>query len=112
MNLKQFIKYTQPELKSCGIKLQILKHADFGGYFCDVEKELVVWDGGDLVFQTLIHEFCHFEQYRSNNLFWNLNSFSSDLFFKWLEGQETKKEDFEIDMKNEYRYSFIVLDRL
>ena len=90
MNAEQYLEYIKPSLEEAGIKINISDDlGGYGGWFSEEEKELCVWKHNPIFFATLIHEYCHFLQYRDKyDSLWSRACESTDLLFGWLEDGE------------------------
>jgi hypothetical protein len=92
MNQKQFLEKVKPELERARIKVLINSKGEFNGSFDSVERELTVNTNGQLVFQTLIHEYCHFLQWKNERQKWNFLTKGVDVFFEWIDGKDFTEE--------------------
>jgi hypothetical protein len=85
--------------KKNGISLRLTKGAQVefqpgvrcSGYFDGANKQLVVATGNDQWLATLVHEFCHLEQFLQGSEFWKkADNFGFVTFDKWLSGKNVK----------------------
>jgi hypothetical protein len=58
----------------------------YGGWFGAEEegKEFVVAMKHHMSFEILIHEYCHFLQWKNDRKFWDKSMFTYDILFDWL----------------------------
>jgi hypothetical protein len=58
----------------------------YGGWFCAEkgEEELVVALKHHMGFEILIHEYCHFLQWKTDRKLWNKSQLTYDTLFDWI----------------------------
>jgi hypothetical protein len=58
----------------------------YGGWFCaeEGEKEFVVALKHHMGFEILIHEYCHFLQWKYDRKLWNKSQLTYDILFDWI----------------------------
>lgn len=100
MIFQEFLKYVKSHLKLNGFKLKILEKQRFGGKFCPHAKEILINSANEAaMFQSLIHEYCHFKNYIENLLNSEITLTCFDLLLKCV----SKKVELT---KDEYKYCF------
>lgn len=95
MNQSQFLEFIKPELDKSKIKLIVNSRPELDGSFDGSFKEITLNKKADFVFQTLIHEYCHFRQWKENRKLWNRCIKGICNFFDWLEGEEFSEKQLE-----------------
>jgi hypothetical protein len=87
MTADEFLEFIAPSLIEGGVKVNISDDlGGYGGWFSEEDKELCVWKHNPVYYETLIHEYCHFLQYRDKYEFWSSRVDDTDVFFDWLDG--------------------------
>jgi hypothetical protein len=85
MTADQFIEYIKPHLAEENVSFNLAEDLDgFGGWFSEENMELSVWKHNPIFFETLVHEYCHFLQYRDKYDFWTEHNIHTDALFNWL----------------------------
>jgi hypothetical protein len=88
MTSEQFLEHIRPELEAQDISINIAEVlGGFGGWFSEEDRELCVWKHNPVFFETLVHEYCHFLQYRDKYDFWTKHNTHTDALFSWLNGE-------------------------
>ena len=83
------MSHVDKELKKYGISLVLsvsnvfIDTSRVGGYFDDYNKQLVVYFD-ECFLDVLVHEFCHFKQWKEDCKVWRELGDSLDLMWKWL----------------------------
>lgn len=102
MTRNEFIGKVASDCVSHGFSIKILQKKHFKGYsgwFDAVSKELVCAYKTRNGFETLIHEYNHFLQWKNRKKFWKECRGDDNPFLTWISGEELKKnvlhESFE-----------------
>lgn len=71
----------------------------YGGWLETEEgnEELSVAMGHHMGFEILLHEYCHFLQYKENRKFWDESAQYYDLLFDWAEDKSLSIDDVSLD---------------
>lgn len=90
--------------KGFAVHLHNKEHIDgYGGWFgTDIgEEEFVVAMKHHMGFEILIHEYCHFLQWKTDRQFWDSSCEYYDLLFDWINdlSLETTDEDLNKSLK-------------
>ena len=88
MNRKAFIASVSEDLARHGVHLQMVDassvHKKYAGWFDASNRKLVIARRHKDFLGVLLHEYCHFRQWRENRQRWNKLARQGDIFFKWL----------------------------
>lgn len=98
MTRQNFISNGIQELLNEGItvKLHASKEIDnYGGTFSGEDKEFSVAMGSRLGFETFLHEYSHFIQWKFHKRFFNKRETSCSKVFSWLEGVEYDDDEIK-----------------
>lgn len=81
----------------------------YGGWFGtdEGEEEFVVAMKHHMGFEILIHEYCHFLQWKYDRHLWEKSNLTYDILFKWI---NYPKFQYGIDM-TQYDFSDTILDQ-
>jgi len=94
MTRNEFIGKVAVECIENGVSLKIIQKeivGGYGGWFDPNRKELVCAYKSSNGFETLIHEYHHFLQWKNRPHFWKKCSGNDNPFLSWLHGDETSK---------------------
>lgn len=97
-NVNQFIEYVKAECKANNIKLKLrqtgyivaTKSIKCGGYFDEVNGELVVAKKSPRWLEILVHEYGHLTQWKENCQEWKKLGNSLEKLDDWLQGKEVR----------------------
>lgn len=96
-SLSSFLKLVDKDLRENGIKL-ILSISDVymdnvivAGYFSEYKREIVVKIEDNFV-ETLIHEYCHFLQFKNKKELWKKSKLALNVMWNWLDGVDYHKQ--------------------
>lgn len=97
-----FITKCTRELLANGFSVLIHRKKDldgYGGWFGaeEGEKELVVALDHHMGFETFLHEYCHYLQWKTNRPLWNRSLLTYDILFDWIEKPESTYTDEQLD---------------
>lgn len=102
----EFIGKTIYEMMESGIKVNLRPKNQtyrFKGWFDGTNKIFFCHMGGEDGFQTYVHEYCHFLQWRDDYSFWDKNSVYED-FWWWIRGLRRKtKKQVQSDLRKSIR---------
>lgn len=101
-----FIKYVKSECKKSGVKVDIRNvsyvkmsgNIKCSGYFDSEAKVLVCAKNSPNWLETLVHEFCHYLQWKENCPAWVNGIDSVELIDRWIGGEEFEDIDYHIGM--------------
>lgn len=94
MTRNEFIAKVAVECIQNNVSLKIIQKEmvnGYGGWFDSNKKELVCAYKSVNGFETLIHEYHHFLQWKNSPKFWEQCEADKNPFLCWLEGDETTK---------------------
>lgn len=60
---------------------------NFGGWFDSTKREMVVAMGSNIGFEILLHEYCHYLQWKRRLEYFNNLISGVSIFFNWLDGK-------------------------
>ena len=97
-----FISKCTRELLSNGFSVLLHKKTNlngYGGWFGaeEGEKELVVALDHHMGFETFLHEYCHYLQWKENRALWDRSLLTYDILFDWIEKPESVYTIEELD---------------
>lgn len=90
-----FICKVVKELMDNKISINLKQTKDvegIGGWFDATDKEFVVALNNKMGFETLLHEYTHFLQWKNRKRFFNRMSEGNSIFYDWLSGTFYKKD--------------------
>jgi hypothetical protein len=90
MNKKEFLTKVVAELldDDFAILLHRKDNIDgYGGWFGaeDGEREFVVALNNSMGFETALHEYCHYLQWKNNRVLWEKSALTYDILFEWID---------------------------
>ena len=95
----KFMKHLEKELKKTKTSLVLsisdvfIDTARVGGYFDEANNKIVV-RMDEYFLEILVHEYCHYIQWKTNCKIWSEQEDSIDLMWKWI------NKDIELDKKH------------
>lgn len=97
-----FITKCTRELLANGFSVLIHRKKEldgYGGWFGaeEGEKELVVALDHHMGFETFLHEYCHYLQWKTNRPLWDRSLLTYDILFDWIEKPESTYTDEQLD---------------
>lgn len=97
-----FITKCTRELLSNGFSVLIHRKKEldgYGGWFGaeEGEKELVVALDHHMGFETFLHEYCHYLQWKTNRQLWDRSLITYDILFDWIEKPESDYTNDQLD---------------
>ena len=98
MTRNEFIGQVAVDCIENGVSLKIVQKSTVGGYagwFDSNKKELVCAYKNVNGFETLIHEYNHFLQWKNRPDFWKHCDADNNLFLCWVQGDKIKKKQLK-----------------
>lgn len=97
-----FITKCTRELLANGFSVLIHRKKEldgYGGWFGaeEGEKELVVALDHHMGFETFLHEYCHYLQWKTNRPLWDRSLLTYDVLFDWIEKPEAIYTNEQLD---------------
>lgn len=91
MKRQEFLSLVINNLISDKISINLYQECnicDCGGWFDSRGKEFVIAMKSNSWFEILLHEYCHYLQWKNNRKFFNMKTTSCGILFSWLENED------------------------